>query len=129
MHFHWLLTLMVEDTRMASTVLVFLFSHPKNPSINIVLYKTNRLHFSVHVYCNSSQRTSLKCRIFCSLHAVTSSVIYYSTHARKNVIYLLNIACLPSQNVPLYVIAPMQSARVLLCISLPNGKCITLLEC
>ena len=24
----------------------------------------------------------------CSLHAVTSSVIYYSTHTRKNVIYL-----------------------------------------
>ena len=27
---------------------------------------------------------------FCSLHAVTSSVIYYNTQARKNVIYLLN---------------------------------------
>ena len=24
----------------------------------------------------------------CSLHAVTSSAIYYSTHARKNAIYL-----------------------------------------
>ena len=29
-------------------------------------------------------------RNFCSLHDVTSSVIYYSTHTRKNVIYLLN---------------------------------------
>ena len=28
----------------------------------------------------------------CSLHAVTSSVIYYSTHTRKNVIYLLIIS-------------------------------------
>ena len=29
--------------------------------------------------------------LFCSSHAVTSSVIYYSTHTQKNVIYLLNI--------------------------------------
>ena len=28
--------------------------------------------------------------LFCSLHAVTSSVIYYSTHTWKNVIDLLN---------------------------------------
>ena len=28
---------------------------------------------------------------FCSLHAITSSVIYYSTHACKNKIYLLNV--------------------------------------
>ena len=52
--------------------------------------------FSVCVYCNRSQKTSQRVknniyatRTFCSLHDVTSSVIYYSTHARKNVIYLL----------------------------------------
>ena len=27
------------------------------------------------------------CHTFCSLHAVMSSLIYYSTHAQKNVIY------------------------------------------
>ena len=31
-------------------------------------------------------------RTFCSLRAVTSFVIYYSTHARENVIYLLTIS-------------------------------------
>ena len=64
-------------------------------------YLTNRLHFSVCVYCNRSQMTShrvkeqksttrdeVEWRDCCSLHAVTSSVIYYSAHTRKNVIYL-----------------------------------------
>ena len=52
------------------------------------------------VSCNRSQKTSqrvknnshttrLRVVLCCSLHAVTSSVIYYSTHTRKNVIYLL----------------------------------------
>ena len=59
---------------------------------------TNRLHFSVDVYCNRSQMKSQRVKNkkgrhevewrHCSLHAVTSSVIYYSTHIRKNVIYL-----------------------------------------
>ena len=53
------------------------------------------------VYCNRSQMTSqrvknkkgttrdkVEWRDCCSLHAVTSSVIYYSTHTRKNVTYL-----------------------------------------
>ena len=63
-------------------------------------YLTNRLHFPVRVYCNRSQMTSqcvknkstrrdeVEWRDCCSLHAVTSSVIYYSTHTWKNVIYL-----------------------------------------
>ena len=36
----------------------------------------------------------VSCPTFCSLHAVTSSVIYYSTHThtQKNVIYLLHSA-------------------------------------
>ena len=78
------------------------FMPPKsfNKPFECLLYKTNRLHFPVRVYCNRSQKTS-QCvnnnshttrlrswRTF--LHAVTSSVIYYSTHTRKNVIYLLN---------------------------------------
>ena len=33
----------------------------------------------------------VSCVLFCSSHAMTSSVIYYSTDARKNEIYLLNI--------------------------------------
>ena len=32
--------------------------------------------------------TEVECRDRCSLHVVTSSEIYHSTHARKNVIYL-----------------------------------------
>ena len=105
--------------------------------LKCLLHLTNRLHFSVCVYCNRSQMTSQrvnnkKCttrdevetrnytrrsrdtrrhetesrrhettrdeveirddtrrrRDCCSLHAVTSSVIYYSTHTRKNVIDL-----------------------------------------
>ena len=53
------------------------------------------------VYCNRPQKTSQRVKnnshstssrvvLFCSLHAMTSSVFYYSTHTRKNVIYLLN---------------------------------------
>ena len=52
----------------------------------------------MRVYCRSqmtsqrvkkSRRTreEVEWRDCCSLHAVTSSVIYYSTHTRKNVIY------------------------------------------
>ena len=65
----------------------------------------NRLHFSVHVYCNRSQMMSQRVKnekydtrpvhetksngVTVVLYvAVTSSVIYYSTHARENVIYL-----------------------------------------
>ena len=60
------------------------------------VYLTNR--FRVH--CNRSQmiackeqksttRDEVEWRDCCSLHAVASSVIYYSTHTRKNVIYLI----------------------------------------
>ena len=83
--------------------LVFLFSCPKNPSINHLNFycrKQNRLHFSVCVYCTqdatackaqqSRHSTSSRVVLFCFSHAVTSSVIYYSTHTWKNVIYLLN---------------------------------------
>ena len=65
------------------------------------LYLTNKLHFSVCVYCNRSHITSQRAKNkkvrhetkssgvdCCSLHAVTSYLIYYSTHTRKNVIYL-----------------------------------------
>ena len=39
---------------------------------------------------NSKRQTLSRLVLFCSLHAVTSYVIYYSTHTPKNVIYLLN---------------------------------------
>ena len=71
--------------------------------LNFDCIKQIRLHFSVCVYCNRSQKTSqhvknsdatrLRVVLFCSLHAVTSSVIYYSTHPRKNVIYLSIVNC------------------------------------
>ena len=65
------------------------------------LYLTNKLHFPVCVYCNRSHVTSQRAKNkkvrhetkssgvdCCSLHAVTSYLIYYSTHTRENVIYL-----------------------------------------
>ena len=36
----------------------------------------------------STTRDEVEWRDCCSLHAVTSSVIFYSTHTRENVIYL-----------------------------------------
>ena len=51
-------------------------------------------HSRRHNACKEQQsrHSTSSCVVrFCSLHAVTSSVIYYSTHTRKNVIYLLNI--------------------------------------
>ena len=43
----------------------------------------------------------VSCILFCSSHAMTSSVIYYSTDARKNEIYLLN-TMLYDHNMMLY---------------------------
>ena len=84
-----------------SADLFFFFHAPKSfkKALKFLSYKTTRLHFSVCVYCNRQQKTSQHVKnnnqatrvvLFCSLHAVTSSVIYYSTHTRENVIYLLN---------------------------------------
>ena len=72
-----------------------------------LLYKTNKLqlykintfvctvidHRRRHSVCKEQQSrhsTSSRVVLFCSLHPVTSSVIYYSTHTQKNAIYLLN---------------------------------------
>ena len=41
--------------------------------------------------------TASRAYFFCSSHAMTLSVIYYSTDARKNEIYLLNTTYLESQ--------------------------------
>ena len=50
-------------------------------------------HSDVTACKEQQSRHSISSRVlrFCSLQVVTSSVIYYSTHTRKNVIYLLNI--------------------------------------
>ena len=72
--------------------LVFLFSCPPKSfykPFEFLLYKTNTSQFSLCVYCNRSHRTSQRVNI-CSLHAMTSFVIYYITYTQKNVIYLLN---------------------------------------
>ena len=86
------------------------------------------------VYCNRSQKTSqhvkndshatrLRVILFCSLHTVTSSVIYYSTQTPKNVIYLLN-----SSKAIRYSIVPVlhcvQCSRVYMCIEVK--KCISM---
>ena len=88
----------------SADLIFFINSCPKNLSKNHLNFyddKTNRLHFSVRVYCNRSQKTSQRVKnnshttrlrlhryVFCSLHAVTSSAIYYSTQVQKNIIYL-----------------------------------------
>ena len=87
---------MASNPRQITSADLFFFFHaPKtfNKPFEFLLYLTNRLHFSVRVYCNRSQETSQRVKNnshATSLHAVTSSVIYYSTHTRKNVIYLSN---------------------------------------
>ena len=73
----------------------------------IILYLTfltNRFHFCVRLYCYRSQMTSWHVKnkkvrhekksgivTFCSSHTMTSSVIYYSTEAQKNEMYLFYI--------------------------------------
>ena len=87
---------------------VFLFSCPQNLSINHLNFHCIKQidNYSTHIFlyvctvtenvtaCKEQQsRHSTWSRVvlFCSLiHAVTSSVIYYCTHKRKVVIYLLN---------------------------------------
>ena len=59
-----------------------------------LLYKTSRLHVTVRLFSNRSQRTSFQCNAnivthFCS-YILTSSVIYYYTDARQYGIYLLS---------------------------------------
>ena len=78
---------------------VFLMNYVKFSVLDL----TNRLHFSVCVYCNRSQvkshsackeqksttRDEVEWRDCCSLHAVTSSVTILQ-YTRKNVIYFFN---------------------------------------
>ena len=84
-----------DGVKFTSADLFSVFHDPKIlQTFDFLLYETNRLHFSVRMYCNRSQMTSRRVKNnhatrHC-LHAVTSSVIDYSTHARENVIYLLN---------------------------------------
>ena len=84
--------------------LVFLFFMPQksfNKPFEFLLYKTNRLNFSVCVYCNRSQKTSQ--RVKNNSHATRLRLVSYffvlytlwrhlwsiTAHTRKNVIYLL----------------------------------------
>ena len=85
----------VESTSDHVSRLVFLFSCPKNPSINhLSFYCIKQIDYIFPcVYCNRPQKTSQRVKNnsqATSLQAVTSSVVYYSTHTRKNVIYLSN---------------------------------------
>ena len=50
----------------------------------------NRSQMTSQRVKNNSHATRLRLVLFCPLHAVTLFVIYYSTHTRKNGIYLLN---------------------------------------
>ena len=71
------------------------FFMPPNPSINhLSFYCIKQIDYIFPcVYCNRPQKTSQRVKNnsqATSLQAVTSSVVYYSTHTRKNVIYLSN---------------------------------------
>ena len=76
MWFHYTAYMSFTFVPFAATLLLFGLTR---------IYLTNRLHFFVRVYCNRSRMTSLRvknkkydcCCDCCSLHAVTSSVIYY----------------------------------------------------
>ena len=68
--------------------LLFLFSCPKNPSINHLNFYCikQRLHFSVCVYCNRSQKTSQRaCKEQQSHHSTSSRVVLFcSLHAWRH---------------------------------------------
>ena len=70
--------------------------HVRSRRQQMFSFFTPQKFFNEHLnfYCKEQQShhsTSFRVVLFCSLHAVTSSVIYYSTHTWKNVIYLLNL--------------------------------------
>ena len=88
-----------------SADLFFFYHAPKsfNKPFEFLLYKTNRLHFSVRVYCNRSQKTSQSvknnshttwlCLVSYFLFFIHGGIIcdlLQYTHTWKNVIYLLN---------------------------------------
>ena len=87
--------------------LVFLFSCLKNLSINhLNFYCIEQIdNIFPCVYCNRSQKTSQRVKnksrhstssrvvLFYSLHAVRSSVIYYSTHKQENVCMYMYRVC------------------------------------
>ncbi len=68
----------------------------------LLTYKTHRFHLPCVCTVNTSRKTpwhekNKSSIVFSSFHAMTSSMIYYSIHARQNEIYLLNtifMACL-----------------------------------
>ena len=60
-----------------------------NNPFQFLLYKTNRLHFSMCVYCNRSQKTSQ--RVKNNLHATQLHLVSYFLFLYKMSIYLLNI--------------------------------------
>ena len=70
--------------------LVFLFSSPNKPIFSnkpfpLLLHKTNRLHFSVCVYCNGSQKTRL--RLVSYLFFTRCDLLQY-TRSEKCYLYL-----------------------------------------
>ena len=124
---------MTSNPRQITSAYLFLFFPMPQTSrkiFNKPLYKTNILHFPLYLCCNRSQKTWQRlnnstnatrlCRTFCSLHAVTSSVIYYSTHPRKNLIYLLNLTICTRDN--LYIIPSLITILLLCVVSLLPGK-------
>ena len=54
-----------------------------------ILFSDFSLAFLFNTFDVQNNSTSSRAVLFSSFHAMTSSVIYYSTHARQNEIYLL----------------------------------------
>ena len=92
---------LLEDTqtdyvKSTSADLFFFFHAPKtsHKPLEFLLYKTNRLHISVRVYCNRSHKTSL--RVKNNSRATRLRLVSYFLFltccdaVRENVIHLFN---------------------------------------
>ena len=97
-HFHWLLTCWpwcikghthTDDVKSTSDYdSGFSFLVPQksfNRPFECLLYKTNRLHFSVRVYCNRSQKTSQ--RVKNNSHAIRLRLVSYFLYTLHTVMY------------------------------------------
>ena len=107
---------LLKDTQMASNprqiTSADLFFMPQkffNKQLEFLLYKTSRLHFSVRVYCNRSQKTSQRVKnnsratrlrlvsYFLVLYTLWRHLWSITVHTRKNVLYLLSTQQLKSR--------------------------------
>ena len=68
--------------------LVFIFSCPPNPSINHMNFYYIKQIINFPCVCTVTLLDFVSCRTFLFCDAVTSSVIYYSTHTEKYYLFI-----------------------------------------